>query len=384
MQNFKIPGDIVFGENALSHLTTLKGNKAMIVTGGSSMKKFGFLDQARKYLEDSDFTVEIFDGVEENPSVETILKGKEAMLQFEPDWIIAIGGGSPMDAAKIMWAMYEHPEVTFEYLGYGENFPKLRNKARLVCIPSTSGTASEITSTGVVTDTKNHVKYPISSPEIVPDIAIIDPILPSKMPKHITANTGMDVLTHASEAITSTGASDYTDALAIQAIKLVFKYLPIAYNEPDNIEAREKMHNASAMAGMAFASASLGISHSLAHKIGGMFGITHGLANAILLPYVTQFNRKSTDKVDWIERELGIEDFPNAIKELNKKLNIPLSFKDTEGFGLEDNKKFYEELKNMSVNAQDDPCTLTNPRETNPEILALIYEHAYKGEDITK
>lgn len=382
MQNFKIPGDIVFGKDSMSHLSSLDGKRAMIVTGGHSMKKFGFLDQAKKYLEDAGFKTEIFDGVEENPSVETILKGKEAMLNFEPDWIIAIGGGSSMDASKIMWAMYEHPEVTFSDLGYGENFPKLRNKARLVCIPSTSGTASEITSTGVVTDTKNHVKYPISSFELVPDIAIIDPILPSKMPKHITANTGMDVLTHASEAITSTGSSDYTDGLAIQAVKLVFKYLPIAYNEPDNLLAREKMHNASAMAGMAFASASLGISHSLAHKIGGMFGVTHGLANAILLPYVTQFNRKETSKVDWIEKELGINDLPTEIKKLNKELNIPLSLKETKGFGLEDKSLFIEKLDIMSKNAQNDPCTLTNPRKTNPEILKMILEHAYEGKDI--
>ena len=381
MGNLKIPGDIVFGKNSFSHLSSLEGKKALIVTGGSSMQKFGFIDLAKKHLEDGGFEVEIFNGVEENPSVDTVIKGKEAMLKFKPDWIVAIGGGSPMDAAKVMWVMYEYPEVTFEEL-LNNGIPKLRNKARLACIPSTSGTASEITAFSVITDTKNHIKYPLASPEMVADVAIIDPMLPEKMPKHITANTGMDVLAHATEAIVSTAANDYTDALAIQAIKLVFKYLPLAYAEPDNLGVREKMHNASAMAGMAFTSASLGIIHSLAHKIGGMFGVTHGLANAILLPYVTQFNSKATNKVNWIESELGIEDFPTAVKELNQKLNIPLSFKETKGFGLEDDKKFNEVLDEMSKNAQEDPCTATNPRQTTPEILKVIYQHAYKGQDI--
>lgn len=346
------------------------------------MKKFGFLDQAKKYLEDGGFTVEIFEGVEENPSVETVLKGKEAMLKFEPDWIVAIGGGSPMDAAKIMWVMYEYPEVTFEEL-LEKGIPTLRTKAKLACIPSTSGTASEITAFSVITDTKNHIKYPLTSPEMVADVAIIDPLLPSKMPKHITANTGMDVLAHATEAIVSTAASDYTDSLAIQAIKMVFEYLPLAYEQPDNLDVREKMHNASAMAGMAFTSASLGIVHSLAHKIGGVFGVTHGLANAILLPYVIQFNRKATNKYNWIEKELGVEDLPTAIKELNTKLNIPLSFKECQGFGLEDESKFYDILDEMSRNAQLDACTATNPRITNNEMMKKVYEHAYKGYDIT-
>lgn len=382
MGNFKIPGDIVFGKDSFSYLSSLEGKKAMIVTGGNSMKKFGFLDDAKKYLEDGGFQVEIFEGVEENPSVDTVIKGKEAMLKFEPDWIVAIGGGSPMDAAKVMWTMYEYPDLTFEDILNASKFPKLRTKARLACIPSTSGTASEITAFSVITDVEKHIKYPLASPEMVCDVAIIDPILPSKMPKHITANTGMDVMAHAVEAIVSTAASDYTDALAIHAIKLVFDYLPTAYNEPDNMEARERMHNASAMAGMAFTSASLGIIHSLAHKIGGQFEVTHGLANAILLPYVVQYNRKGTDKVNWIEKELGIEDLPTAIKELNKSLNIPLNFKDTKGFNLEEDTKFNKVLDEMSENAQIDPCTLTNPRETTPEILAKIYEYAYKGNDI--
>lgn len=378
-----LPRDIVFGKDSFKHLSTLVGKRAMIVTGGSSMKKFGFLDMAKKYLEEANFEVEIFEGVEENPSIKTVLRGKEAMLAFKPDWIVAIGGGSPMDASKVMWTMYEYPEITFEELLKGP-YPHLRKKARLACIPSTSGTASEITSFTVITDTDNHIKYPIASPEITADIAIIDPLLPSKMPKTVTANTGMDVLTHAVEALVSNASSDYSDGLAIHSTKLVFNYLEKVYNSLDNLDYREKMHNASAMAGMAFTSASLGIAHSLAHKLGGVFGITHGLANAILLPYVVQFNRKATDKVDWIEKELGIEDLPTAIKELNQKLNIPTRLKDVTAFGLDNEAKFKEYLDEMSKNAFEDPCTLTNPRKCSPEIMKMVYEHAYYGEDITE
>src|SRR5699024_1504080 len=193
------------------------------------------------------------------------------------------------------------------------------------------------------------------------------------MPKHITANTGMDVLAHATEALVSSAASDLTDALALQAIDLVFEYLPIAYNEPDNMEAREKMHNASTIAGMAFTSASLGLVHSLAHKIGGEFGITHGLANAVLLPYIVQFNRKATDKIDMLEEIMGFEDYPTAVKELNRQLDIELALKDVEGFNLEDEAKFKEVLDRMSENAYNDPCTLTNPRESSPEIVKMIF-----------
>ena len=305
------------------------------------------------------------------------------MLKFEPDWIVALGGGSSLDAAKVMWAFYEYPELKFEDILTPGTCPELRKKAKLICIPSTSGTASEITAFTVITDTDNHIKYPLVSEYFVPDIAIVDPLLPSKMPKHITANTGMDVLAHATEAIVSTAANDYTDALAIHAVKLVFEWLPVAYNEPDNMLAREKMHNASTMAGMAFTCASLGLIHSLAHKIGGEFGITHGLANAILLPYIVQFNSKATDKVAWIEKELGVKNFPEAIKELNKKLNIPLNLKDVDEVEIAE-AKFKEVLDRMSKNAYEDPCTLTNPRKSSPEIVKMIYVHAFEGKDITE
>ena len=379
--SFRIPKDIVFGEYALEYLSTLEGKKAMIVTGGNSMKKFGFLDEAKKQLEKANIKVEIFDGVEANPSVETVESGAKAMSIFEPDWIIALGGGSALDAAKIMWAFYEHPELKFEDIIEPGSLPKLRNKAKLVAIPSTSGTASEITAFSVITDTKNHIKYPLVSTEMIPDIAILDPALPAKMPKHITANTGMDVLAHAIEAYVSTAASPYTDALAIQAIKLVLENIVTAYEHGDNMEARNNMHNASALAGMAFTNASLGLIHSLAHKIGGEFGITHGLTNAILLPYIIQFNRKSTDKVSKLEKDLGIENLSSCIKELNEKLDIPLNFKDVTEVDMNEDK-FKEVLVRMSENAYNDPCTATNPRESDPKIVEMIYTSAYYGKDI--
>ena len=379
--SFRIPKDIVFGENALEYLSTLEGKKAMIVTGGNSMKKFGFLDEAKKQLEKANIKVEIFDGVEANPSVETVESGAKAMSIFEPDWIIALGGGSALDAAKIMWAFYEHPELKFEDIIEPGSLPKLRNKAKLVAIPSTSGTASEITAFSVITDTKNHIKYPLVSTEMIPDIAILDPALPAKMPKHITANTGMDVLAHAIEAYVSTAASPYTDALAIQSIKLVLENIVTAYEHGDNMEARNNMHNASALAGMAFTNASLGLIHSLAHKIGGEFGITHGLTNAILLPYIIQFNRKSTDKVSKLEKDLGIENLSSCIKELNEKLDIPLNFKDVTEVDMNEDK-FKEVLVRMSENAYNDPCTATNPRESDPKIVEMIYTSAYYGKDI--
>ncbi|MCT4618763.1 MAG: iron-containing alcohol dehydrogenase [Marinisporobacter sp.] len=378
---FRVPKDIVFGDGTLAYLSTLEGKKAILVTGGSSMKRHGFLDEAKKQLEKAGMEVAIFDGVEPNPSVETVEKGAKAMIDFEPDWVVSIGGGSALDAAKIMWAFYEHPELKFEDIIEPGSLPKLRNKAKFVAIPSTSGTASEITAFSVITDTKKHIKYPIVSYEITPDVAILDPQLPSKMPPHITANTGMDVLAHAIEAYVSTSATSFTDPLAMEAISLVFDKLPIVYNDGANIEARKDMHNASTLAGMAFTNASLGLVHSLAHKIGGEFGITHGLTNAILMPYIVQYNRKATNKVDEIEKKLGIEDLPTAIKKLNTKLNIPLTLKDVNEVEISE-EKFLEVLERMSKNAFEDPCTLTNPRNSSPEDVAMIYKAAFYGEDL--
>jgi alcohol dehydrogenase class IV len=324
---FRVPKDIVFGENALEYLSTLEGKRATLVTGGSSMKRFGFLDEAKRQLEKAGMEVSIVDGVEPNPSVETVIRGGKEMAEFEPDWIVAIGGGSALDAAKIMWVYYEYPETKFEDL-VQMKFPTLRTKAKFVAIPSTSGTASEITAFSVITDTQNHIKYPLVSYEMTPDIALLDANIPAKMPPYITANTGMDVMAHAVEAYVSTSATSYTDPLAYEAIRLVFEQLPTAYNDGNNIKAREDMHNASALAGMAFTNSSLGLVHSLAHKIGGEFGITHGLANAILMPYILDYNRKGTNKVAQLEDLLRVDNLTDELQELNKKVGIPLTLQE--------------------------------------------------------
>ncbi len=376
--NFSIPRDISYGEGALEKLASLDGKKAALVTGGSSMKKFGFLDQAIAHLERAGMKTIVIDGVEPNPSVNTVQRGAREMLDFGPDWIVAIGGGSALDAAKVMWCFYEHPELKFEDIIEVGSMPPLRKKARFAAIPSTSGTASEITAFSVITDTENHIKYPIVAADMVPDLAILDPAIPAKMPPHITANTGMDVMAHATEAIASTAATCFTDPYALEAIRLVIANLPAAYADGNNMEARFNMHNASALAGMAFTNASLGLIHSLAHKIGGEFGVTHGLSNAILLPYVIDFNRSFTDKYAQVEKALGIDDLAEEIRSMNKLLTIPATFKECDEVDFNEDK-FKSVLERMSANAHADPCTLTNPGNPTPADVKAIYKAAYYG-----
>ncbi|MCE0492504.1 iron-containing alcohol dehydrogenase [Vibrio salinus] len=378
IMRFSVPRDIIYGEDALAELANLKGKKAAIVTGGSSMKRFGFLDQCQSHLSKAGIESIIIEGVEPNPSVATVWRGAEAMIQFEPDWIVAIGGGSALDAAKVMWCFYEHPHLKFEDIIEVGSMPPLRNKAKFIAIPSTSGTASEITAFSVITDTENHIKYPIVAADMVPDIAILDPKLPETMPGHITANTGMDVLTHAVEALVSKAATSFTDPYAIEAIRLVVENISTAFNNGHDKEARYNMHNASALAGMAFTNASLGIVHSLAHKIGGEFGVTHGLANAILLPYIINFNKQFTDKYKVAESLIGLDDLAESVRKLNKDLGIPSCFKDCDEVDFNEDK-FKEVLDRMSTRAHADPCTLTNPGNPTVDDVKEIYRQAYYG-----
>lgn len=377
---FSVPNTIIHGEDALEYLSTIKGKRAVLVTGGSSMKKFGFLDEAKAQLEKAGIQVEIIDGVEPDPSVKTCLAGGKKMEEFNPDWIIAIGGGSAMDAAKAMWVFYEYPGYDFTKLAQFDN-PPLKNKARLICIPSTSGTASEITAFSVITDTENEIKYPLVHPDFVPDVAILDTRIPAKMPSRITAATGMDVMTHAVEAFVSTSADDFTDPYAIRAIELVFAYLKRAYDKADDMLAREKMHTASTIAGMAFTNASLGIVHSMAHKIGGIFHLTHGEANAIMLPYIIDYNRKETDKYDKIEEILGIDDLAEEIRKLNKEVGISANIKDGKNTIISE-EAFLAHLDLMSENAFKDACTLTNPRKTSADDIKKLYKASYYGEKV--
>lgn len=377
-QAFSIPRSIIYGEDALEHLSTLSGKKAALVTGGSSMKRFGFLDKAIGELNKAGMECIVIDNVEPNPSIKTVWRGAKEMLAFEPDWIVAIGGGSALDAAKVMWCFYEHPQLKFEDIIPVGSMPPLRNKARFVAIPSTSGSASEITAFSVITDTANHIKYPIVAADLVPDIAILDPTIPAKMPPHVTAHTGMDVMTHALEAYVSTAANSFTDPYAVEAIRLVFEHLETAHRSPDDLNARMHMHNASALAGIAFTNASLGLVHSMAHKIGGEFGITHGLANAIMLPYIIQYNAKFTKKYRQLEEALGINNLIEALNELNKRLGIPKTLSQCDEVEINE-VTFVNVLDRMSGNAVDDPCTLTNPNYPSVQDVKGLYTKAFYG-----
>lgn len=295
MQRFTLPRDLYHGENALEALKTLEGKKAIVCVGGGSMKRFGFLDKVLAYLKEAGMETTLFEGIEPDPSVDTVMKGAAVMAEFEPDWIVAIGGGSPIDAAKAMWIKYEYPELTFEDMCKVFGIPKLRNKAKFCAISSTSGTATEVTAFSIITDYEKGIKYPIADFEITPDIAIVDPELAETMPIKLVAHTGMDAMTHAIEAYVSTANSPYADALAIHAIELIQDNLVKSYQLDMN--SRHVMHDAQCLAGQAFSNALLGIVHSMAHKTGAIFEdqgahIIHGAANAMYLPKVIAFNAK--------------------------------------------------------------------------------------------
>ena len=387
MSRFTLPRDLYYGKGSLDVLKTIKGKKAIVVVGGGSMKRFGFLDKVCNNLKEAGMEVRLFEGVEPDPSVETVMKGAAAMREFEPDWIVSIGGGSPIDAAKAMWVFYEYPNTTFEEIIQPFSFPELRQKARFLAIPSTSGTATEVTAFSVITDYQKGVKYPLADFNITPDVAIVDPELAETMPQTLTAHTGMDALTHAIEAYVSTMNSPFTDPLAMRAISMVFEYLPDSYNGDKN--AREQMHYAQCMAGMAFSNALLGIVHSMAHKTGAAYStghIPHGCANAIYLPYVIQYNAKdATAKQRYadIARTVGlIGDDDQLVKALcekidsyNVRLNIPKTLKE---FGVNE-EEFLQKLPSVAELAVGDACTGSNPRSITPAQMADLLKCCYYG-----
>lgn len=410
MQWFKIPERIYFEYDSIQYLEKMPDiSRAFIVTD-PMMISLGYVDKAMYYLrkrKDS-IRLEVFSDVEPDPSVETVKHGAREMENFKPDVIIALGGGSVIDAAKAMWLFYEYPDTQFEGLHLrfldirkrAFKFPKMGKRARLVAVPTTSGTGSEVTSFSVISDKKNNIKYPLADYELTPDVAIIDPQFVLSLPKTATADTGIDVLTHAIEAYVSVMASDYTDALAIKAIELVFKYLPRAYkNGSTDTEAREKMHNASAIAGMAFTNAFLGVNHSIAHKIGGMYHITHGRANAVLLPHVVEYNSKTPTKmVSWPkyksfiadkkyaqiamscgfysgnDTQKAVEALISEIKKLMRECDMPQSFKDC---GI-DEKEYTKNIHEIALRAFEDQCTTANPRLPLVEEIEEILKAAYK------
>lgn len=388
MARFTLPRDLYYGKGSLEVLKTLKGKKAIIVVGGGSMKRFGFLDKVLDYLKEAGIETQLFENVEPDPSVETVMSGAEAMRKFEPDWIISIGGGSPIDAAKAMWAFYEYPETTFQDLITPFNFPELRQKAKFLAIPSTSGTATEVTAFSVITDYSSGIKYPLADFNITPDVAVVDPELAETMPPTLTAHTGMDALTHAIEAYVSTLNSPFTDPLALKAIQMVFEELIDSYKGES--KAREQMHYAQCLAGMAFSNALLGIVHSMAHKTGAAFStghIPHGCANAIYLPYVIQFNSKNEEaksRYAYIAKFVGItgdseEDLIHKlcakIDDYNVKLGIPKTLKE---FGINEDE-FKTKIGKIAELAVGDACTGSNPRQITPDLMEKLFNCTYYG-----
>ena len=400
MARFTIPRDIYHGKGALENLKTLQGKKAVICVGGGSMKRFGFLGRAEAYLKEAGMEVRIIEGIESDPSVDTVMKGAEVMREFGPDWIVAIGGGSPIDAAKAMWIKYEYPDCTFEDMCKVFGIPELRKKARFCAVSSTSGTATEVTAFSIITDYEKGIKYPIADFEITPDVAIVDPELAETMPKKLVAHTGMDAITHAIEAYVSTAHCDFTDPLAIHAIEMIQADLIPSYN--GDMSARDRMHNAQCLAGIAFSNALLGIVHSMAHKTGAVFAdcgahIIHGAANAMYLPKVIAFNAKDPEakkRYGVIVDYMGIapKDAPDDekvsaliahLRGMNDALNIPHciqrygadSYPCEQGFVPEN--VFLERLHNIAVNAIADACTGSNPRQPSVEEMEKLLKCCY-------
>ena len=383
---FTLPRDLYHGKGALENLKTLKGKKAIIVVGGGSMKRNGFLQKAEAYLKEAGMEVKLLEGVEPDPSVTTVMNGAKVMLEFEPDWIVAMGGGSPIDAAKAMWIKYEYPDCTFEDMCKVFGIPELRKKAHFCAISSTSGTATEVTAFSIITDYDKGIKYPIADFEITPDVAIVDPDLPATMPQKLVAYTGMDALTHAIEAYTSTAHCDFTDPLAMKAIAFVNQYLTKSYD--GDLEAREKMHYGQCMAGMAFSNALLGIVHSMAHKTGAVFStghIAHGLANALYLPYVIKYNSavpETAIRYGAIAASLGLEPTVEAligfVKGLNAYMGIPNTL--AELGVLED--EFKEKVAAFSANAIEDACTPSNPRPIDAATMERLFTCVYYGTEV--
>lgn len=403
MARFTLPRDLYHGKGAIENLKNFKGKKAMIVVGGGSMKRNGFLQKAEEYLKEAGMEVKLYEGVEPDPSVTTVMDGAQKMLEFGPDWIIAIGGGSPIDAAKAMWIKYEYPDCTFEDMCKVFGIPELRKKAKFCAISSTSGTATEVTAFSIITDYDKGIKYPIADFEITPDVAIVDPDLAETMPQKLVAHTGMDALTHAVEAYVSTANSNYSDPLAIHALEMIKSDLVASYN--GDMAARDRMHDAQCLAGMAFSNALLGIVHSMAHKTGAAFAdfgahIIHGAANAMYLPKVIRFNAKDeTAKkrygviADYLHLGGNNDDekvdlLIEYIRGMNDKLNIPHciknygadSFPTEQGFVSEN--VFLERLPEIAKNAIGDACTGSNPRQPSQEEMEKLLKCCYYDTEV--
>ncbi|MCD7736385.1 MAG: iron-containing alcohol dehydrogenase [Lachnospiraceae bacterium] len=379
MRPMKLAGsELMFGEGCLAYIKTMKYKKVSIVIGGFSMVKSGMLDKVKDYFAETGAETMVISGVEPDPHFSTVMRGADEMKAFEPDLIVALGGGSVMDAAKTMWIYYEHPELTKLSDVFPPNaFPKLRAKAKFCCIPSTSGTASEVSRSVVITDEKG-IKQGLGNMEMMPDIAICDPEVTESMPPHITAETGMDALTHALEALVSNRANYMSDILAKAAAKDIIENLPKAYENGHDRKAREIMVNASMTAGMAFTNVSLGIVHSMAHTLGSYFHIAHGLADAILLPYIMEFNSAEPYAKKAYEDfavSIGSDNLIETVKELNNQVGIPESLKAV----IPDEENYMSMLDEMAPVAKGDGCTKTNPIIPDLDQFKELFKIAYRG-----
>lgn len=383
MARFTIPRDVFFGKNTIEELKNLNGSKAVIVISGGSIKRNGALDKIEGYLKKAGIETRLIEGVEADPSDETVMRGVAVMNEFQPDLIIGVGGGSPIDAAKAMWIFYEYPEFTFEEAAIPFNLPELRRKARFVAIPTTSGTGTEVTAFSIITSKETELKYPIADFNITPDIAIVDSELAQTMPGSLVAHTGMDALTHALEAYVSIMSNELTDCLAMKSMEMIQDHLVESYE--GNEESRAQMHLSQCLAGMSFSNAILGIVHSMAHKTGRLFGIPHGCANAIYLPAAIRFNAEvAGEKYADIAKRLGLkgsstDELVNSLVEfveyLNNALHIPATLKE---FGVPEDK-FIANLDVIAEGAVGDPCTSTNPREISVEQMKELFVAAYYG-----
>jgi alcohol dehydrogenase class IV len=379
--------EVVFGRDAVTRLSQLEGKSAFIVTDGN-MVKLDFVDKVKEQLSMAGIESSVFDGVEPDPSVETVKKGASEMSRCGPDWVVALGGGSVLDAAKAMWVGYERPDIRIEELNPFGPPLGLRSKARLVCIPTTSGTGAEATWGIVLTVTEEQRKMSVGSRETTPDIAIVDPAFALEMPPGLTAQTGMDVLTHAIEGFTSTWKNDFSDGLCLRAIQLVFQYLPIAYKDGKDMEAREKMHNAACMAGIGFINSMCALAHATGHSLGGIFHIPHGRAVGLFLPYTIEFIGDSREDL-WAEIAYSIRlkvpkgkkaapILARAIRTLASGINEPLSIKE---LGIPSDS-FDNSMGKLVDYAMSDFQLVTTARAPGSEETEKFFRYAYDGKSI--
>ena len=388
MWYFRSP-EVVFGPGALDHLAYLKGKRALIVTD-ETMVHLGFVETVKAKLAEAGVDCDVFDQVEPEPSLETVRRGAALMLEREPDWIVGLGGGSPLDAAKAMWILYERPDMTPEEINPFDDLG-LRQKARMVAIPTTSGTGSETTWAVVLTDTQEQRKISTGAPECTPDIAIVDPVFAAHMPRRLTADTGLDALTHAIEGYTSSWHNEFTDGLCLKAVEMILTYLPRAYADGDDMEAREKMHNAATLAGLGFINSLAAAAHALGHSLGAVFHLPHGRAVSLFLPYTIQFNARGDQPTRYadIARFLSLpaaddristDSLVSAIRDLQRGVRQPLSIREAVP-GLTPDE-FAAQLDKLVDNAEMDATIVASARDVTTDDTRRLFEYAYQGKDV--